>query len=300
MSEKIVPVPTGQIERESNSNSDDSEQHVNTLQADDILHSEKSFNMAFLPLLVDVVGANYRALVGRFRKNFIWVLPLFVVWMFLWTVPMMKWYTMPASLHKLGSLIIFLTATYNGFIGKAVYLTTISRNFIPMGKQVAKGNGMQVLNRLGRGIGIAFKALKDGKEHAIGLFVASAGIGLFISNILTRNNKPDKYLVCLMLALAILDDLSKGRGNVVLQMITALIRDIRKLTKSKSITSIRTGYIAGTGFALGLSLAFIPGQFANSYTSKVGMLMGTVVFVVGVVLIIVFKATGGTHDTTQS
>lgn len=299
MSEKFVPIPTGQIERETTI-SDESKLLSETSGYDDSSSAlNKGFNMAFLPLLVEVVGLNYKALVGRMKKNIIWIGPLFIIWMILWTVPMMKWYTMPPALHKLGSLIIFLTATYNGFIGKAVYLSTISRNFIPWGKDIKSGRGGALAKRLSRGIGIIVKSIQDGKQHALGLLVASAGLGLFASNILTRNNKPDKYLVCLMLALAIIDDLSKGRGNVVLQMITAIIKDFRKLIQSKTVTTLRSGYIAGAGFALGLSLAFIPGQLANSYYSKVGMVMGTIVFVIGIVLMVVFKSTGGNHETTK-
>lgn len=296
MSDKVIPKPLGIIERETTIALD--EKPKGDL-SESILTQEKGFTMAFTPLLVEVVGSNYRALIGRMKKNFIWIIPLFIVWMFLWTVPMMKWYTMPVSLHKLGSLLIFLTATYNGFIGKAVFLSTISRTFIPWGRQIKSGQGLQIIKRLQRGITIAVKAIAAGKQHALGLFIASAGLGLFISNILTRNNKIDKYFVCLLFAIAILDDLSKGRGNIVLQMITALIRDIRKVVKSKTVTTLRTGYIAGSGFAVGLALAFIPGQFANSYTSKVGMAMGTVVFVIGIVLMLVFKSTGGGHAKSE-
>ena len=295
MSEKIIPIPSGQIERETTIVLEDGDARTDGDLGEEILTQEKDFTLAFMPLLMDVVSSNYRALIGRLKKNFIWLVPLFVVWVFLWTVPMMTWYTMPSGLHKIGYFLIFLTATYNGFIGKAVFLSVISRNFIPMGKQIKKGEGQQVIKRLTKAISITTKALKAGKEHALGLFVTSAGIGLIISNVLTRNNKIDKYFVCLLFAIAILDDLSKGRGNPVLQMITALIRDTRKLVKSKTITTLRTGYIAGTGFALGLSLAFIPGQFANSYTSKVGMVMGAMVTVIGIGLIIAFRPKGDVH-----
>jgi len=284
MESKTIPKPLGQTER-----------IFAKSPQDDVLKENTPFKLAFTPLLMTVIATNYRNLIVRFKRQIHWLVPLIIIWLVLWPVPMFTWYRMPSLFKNIGMFVIFLTATYNGFVGKAVFLTVVSRTLVPWFQKVKKGEGSNILLRLRRVLMLITKILKSKKEFALSLFVMSLGVGLAVSNLLTRNNKIDKYFVCLLLAIGILDDISKGRNNVVLQLFTALVRDSRKLIRSPITTTLRSGYMAAAGFSLGTILAFIPGQFVNSWTSYMGLYFGVVVFVLGIIVYVVLEK--GEHKT---
>jgi hypothetical protein len=48
--------------------------------------------------------------------------------------------------------------------------------------------------------------------------------------------------------------------------------------------NMRTTYLWITGFAAGLVLAIVPGQFVNSFYSPMGAIFGAIVLVAGIVL----------------
>jgi hypothetical protein len=269
MDKLTFPVPLGPIEKEK---------EKNNLKEKDIELPNFSF------LLSSVIKSNYTSLLKHFKKNLYWLIPLFIIWIILWNINDMTLYTIPSFLRKIIMTLIFITGTYNGFLGKAVFLSVINRNIIPMIKSIKNKEFTKLINRYKKVYDIVKKSLKTKEENILGIFVAFMGISLIVSNLLTRNNKFDKYLVCLLLGFSIIDDVSKGKNHMVTKLFLALVKDGKKLIKKDSKTSIRSAYGAATGFASGSILAFIPGLFANSYVSFVGTFLGIVVFFIGVFL----------------
>ena len=238
----------------------------------------------FLKLLKTVIFNNYKAFPKRILKDAIWVLPLAAVWIFLWTISAMTMYSLPGPISTLAWVGIFLTATYNGFLGKAAFITVISRTFIPLVKGMAKGERKTIGERYKKTWKLILSLIQTGKASSVKIMLLSGGMGLIASNLLTRNNKIDKYLICLLCATALFDDLSKGQSSVVVRLFSAALRDVPMLFGKAVQVTMRTTYLALTGFAAGLVLAIVPGQFVNSFVSPLGAIFGAVLVVAGIAL----------------
>jgi hypothetical protein len=278
-----IPLPTGALERET----------------DDQWESEETFGkveidlqdgMGEMPrhglwkILKTIVISNYKSFPKRMLKDIIWVGPLAVIWILLWTMGGMGMYTLPGPIRTLAWLGIFLTATYNGFLGKAAFVTVFSRTFIPLMKGIAKGERKTIGARYKKTWKLILNLIQTGKSAALKIMLMSAGVGLIASNLLTRNNKIDKYFICLLCATALFDDLSKGQGSMVVKLTSAALRDLPMLFGKAVQVNMRTTYLTLSGFAAGLVLAIVPGQFVNSFYSPVGAIFGAVVLIAGIVL----------------
>jgi hypothetical protein len=278
-----IPFPTGAILRGFTGTDGQSSQQAQP-------GGETSFdavvlpNQGFFSLLSAIVLANFKALPQRLKKDIYWLGPLVLMWLILWPLKVMTLLQMPSALHSLVMALIFLTATYNGFVGKAVFITVLSRTIIPAIQQIKAGKSAEIRDRLARTIKLLKGIIAKGKKLSLKLILISGGFGLIASNILTRNNKIDKYLVCLLAALALINDLSKGTGNPVVRLVSTGLRDLPLLAGKSFKVSLQSTYVMIAGFALGLTLAFLPGLMAQSYNSPVGLVTGLIVLAAGLVL----------------
>lgn len=279
----MIPIPTGALEKEKDYEWE-SEETIGRVDA--VAHE----GMGEMPrqglwkLLKTIVLSNYKSFPKRILKDAIWVGPLAVVWILLWTINGMTMYTLPGVVGTLAWVGIFLTATYNGFLGKAAFITVFSRTFIPLIKGIAKGEGKDIGARYKKTWKLIMNLIKTGKQTALKLMLMGAGVGLIASNLLTRNNKIDKYFICLLCATALFDDLSKGQGSMVVKLTSAALRDLPMMLGQAVSVNMRTTYLWITGFAAGLVLAIVPGQFVNSFYSPMGAIFGAIVLVAGIVL----------------
>lgn len=239
-------------------------------------------SQSFISLLKGIVIANYKALPRRLVKDVIWVGPLLILWVGLWIIPNMTIMTLPKPVSSLIMALIFLTATYNGFIGKAAFITVISRTFIPLVQRIRKGELSQIKEKYAQTAAIIKRAITRSKMLTLEIFLISGGVGLFASNILTRNNKIDKYLICVMCAVALFNDLSKGKNSPVVRLVSTALRDMPILAGQHLKVTLASTYLVITGFAIGLLLALLPSLFFNSYDSPGGYIFGAAFVVVGV------------------
>ncbi|MDD2534462.1 MAG: hypothetical protein PHC86_07160 [Eubacteriales bacterium] len=270
----FIPLPNGPIVREV----------AGLDSAPDISSGPNFFNQ-----ILRIVGDAVKVLPNRLKRDAIWLAPLAVLWIALWTINVMALMKLPQALAGIVHLVIFLTATYNGFLGKAVFVTVLSRTVVPFIKSLKKGGLLEKRKRYSRTITIIRQMIKTNQQATLPILIIGAGAALAVSNLLTRNNRIDKYFVCVLAAVALLDDLSHGAGSPVVKLIISGLRDIPRLIGQKSAPTMRVAYLATTGFSIGLLLAFIPGLLNNSYTSPSGIYLGIVVAVVGIVLLIVRK-----------
>lgn len=279
----MIPIPTGALEQEKDYEWESEE----TIGKGEAVVQEGMGEMprqGFWKLLKTIVLSNYKSFPKRILKDAIWVGPLAVVWILLWTINGMTMYTLPGFVGTLAWVGIFLTATYNGFLGKAAFITVFSRTFIPLIKGIARGEKHTIGARYKKTWKLIMNLIKTGKTAALKVMLMSAGVGLIASNLLTRNNKIDKYFICLLCATAIFDDLSKGQGSMVVRLTSAALRDIPMMVGQAVQVNMRTTYLCLTGFAAGLVLAIVPGQFVNSFYSPMGAIFGAIVLIAGVVL----------------
>lgn len=237
---------------------------------------------SFIGLLKGIVLTNFKAMPRRLLKDIIWLGPLLVVWIVLWTYPTMRISSLPGPLGAIAWALIFLTATYNGFIGKAAFITVISRTFIPLIQRIRRGELAQVKEKYSQTAKIITQLMTKSKMMTLKLFLISGGIGLAVSNILTRNNKADKYLICVLCAIALFNDLSKGKNSPVVRLVSTGLRDLPVLMGKHLKVTLALTYLVIAGFAVGLLLALLPSLFFNSYDSPGGYIFGAVFIVAGI------------------
>lgn len=233
------------------------------------------------------------ALPGMIKK-YPWVLPLVLfVWTVLGTFDAYKLaMSMPSlagfwmSLNKLVLLLVFLTASYNSFIGKAIYGTLVLRVGLPLFRRIRKDGIGKVSNE--------FKSLiPDLKTNwamvgakSVGLLVFFAGSGAFISNFLTRNNAIDKVAVSLAIAFSLMKALADGHRSLPFMTGRVVMKDIFVAMKKPSPVRNHHIHVAIggliTGFLCCLPLAVLRKPLGES----IGYQLGALAMVVGIGLII--------------
>ena len=277
-----IPTPPSVGERCYPSPADASTEPSDAYDSSNQSDTEAIPNQSFFSMLKGIVMNNFKALPRRLAKDVIWLGPLLVVWVGLWIIPNMKLMTLPAPISGLIMALIFLTATYNGFIGKAAFITVISRTYIPLIQKIRRGEIGQIKEKYAQTATIIKRAMAKSKMLTLEIFLLSGGIGLAVSNILTRNNKIDKYLICVLCAVALFNDLSKGKGSPVVRLVSTALRDMPVLAGMRLKVTLASTYLVITGFAIGLLLALLPSLFFNSYNSPGGYIFGAVFFIAGI------------------
>ena len=161
-------------------------------------------------------------------------------------------------LGKISLFVVFLTATYNNFVAKAVYAALIVRVGLPLYGRV-KSQGLAKVIADFKGIGPGLRTNWAAAEGtAIGLFIAFAGVAAFVSNFLTRNNKIDKIAVSLALAMALMKALSDGPKSLPFIAGRVMMKDFFVLLLKPSPVRNHHIYVAVSGLALGfLCLAVV-------------------------------------------
>lgn len=232
-----------------------------------------------ISVIKEILLTNYRALPKRLLQDAVWLAPLSALWLILWTIPNQTLNRL-GPLGSLASLMIFLTATYNGIFGKAAFVTVISRTILPL---IKKKNPERTAHfaKYGKTLQLIQSMVRKGKTEAMKLILMSGGLGLIASNILTRNNKIDKYFVCLLCSYALFDDMAKGPSNPVIRLVSAGLSSLPMQLGQRLNGNLQTAYIAITGFAIGLTLAFVPGLVAQTFVSPVGIIFGLIVLAIG-------------------
>jgi len=230
-------------------------------------------------VMKEILIANYRSLPKRLLEDAVWLAPLSALWLFLWTIPNQTLNRL-GPLGSLASLLIFLTATYNGIFGKAAFVTVFSRTILPLIKQKSTERTVHFA-KYKKTLQLIQGIVRKGKVEAVKLILMSGGLGLIVSNILTRNNKIDKYFVCLLCSYALFDDMAKGPSNPVIRIVSAGISSIPMQLGQRLNGNLQTAYVAITGFAIGLAFAFVPGLVAQTFISPMGIIFGLVVLAIG-------------------
>lgn len=276
---RIPPIPTGKIDKSGT-------QTQITAGLSDIA---KGTADSFVSIAKDLVIKNVKNAPTLALQNVTWLAPLVLIWLFLGTAN--RLYLLPGFLSGILSAVIFLTATYNNFVGKALYAGFIGREVVPFIKKgKASGFGAtykEYISKYTKVAGTILKAFKEKGTNGYLMLAGYGGAGFIVSNFLSRNNKSFTYLVCLLTALGIFSSLSRGLNDNVVKLVTALWSDIVSLIKKeKRGASVSSIYVAMSSFAAGLALSvvfwFI--RVSNAYTDPTGYIFGSLLIVVSVII----------------
>ncbi len=182
--------------------------------------------------------------------------------------------------------LVFLTSSYNSAVPRAIYwviMFTLGRSlFIRV-----RNEGFSKVVGDFRQFPTQLKASRDhlGKLSNARLLIGG-GIGFYMANFLSRNNRIDKVLVCYVLALALVNGLSKGSKGLLFVAIKLVVKDLTAWIKSLPEMSTETIYMVVSGVVFGLVGNTI---FAVIKLGSGGYILGTILAVAGCVLLIIDK-----------
>lgn len=231
-------------------------------------------------------------------RRYAWVLPvILIVWSILGSFNAYKlMFSMPALtplwmfLDKIILILVFLTAAYNNFIGKAVYGTLVIRVVLPQVRRVRREG-------LGKVTG-EFKSLMPNLKTnwqaagtgSLGLFVTFGGCAAFLSNFLTRNNAVDKIAVSLVIGLSLIKALSDGPRSIPFMTGRVVMKDIFVAFGKPSPVRNHHIYVAISGLALGFFSSLLLAVLRKSVGENIGYILGSIAVVGGIVLFFTLKS----------
>lgn len=225
------------------------------------------------------------------------ILTVFGIWYFLEYFDVFKFSTNYPTLtplwifiSKFILLIIFITASYNNFVAKAVYAAILIRVGLPLIGRIRSQGFTNVINEF-KNIGPDLKknwALAE--NTALSLLIGFLGMGAFVSNYLTRNNRIDKIAVTLALAIALMKALSDSPKSLPFMVSRVVMKDFFVMLLKPSPVRNHHIYVAVSGLNLGF-LCSLPFAYLSSHTSdNIGYIVGVIAFIAGVGLFFVKKS----------
>ncbi len=281
---KIAPIPLGpkiNLKEETEiyiepdlekTNTKDKEANIKDKEA-------KTGNESFFGILIKLWTTNVKSIPNYVMRNVFWLAPLCLIWLVVWPL---KLYTFPAPIEGIFMFIVFLTATYNNFVAKAIMIGFIGGTLIPTIKEIKATGSSNVINKYKKAIDVIVSSFKRMKSMAIPVFLIGCGIALFVSNFLTRNNKVDKYLVCLATGIILIQALTRGTQSAQVRLIKAFLNDVMRFFKPGTMFDNNFIFVLFAGLATGFVGAIVSFLLYGILGDYAGYILGIIVAAVGV------------------
>ncbi|MGE5542406.1 MAG: hypothetical protein ACM3WT_05165 [Bacillota bacterium] len=188
---------------------------------------------------------------------------------------------MPGPLAGVVSLLIFVTAAYTSVIPKTffwVLILTFGRSML--GRVRAEG-----LDKVRRELAAVQPAVKEAwarlQPGATRVAVIGAGLGLILSNFLSRNNRVDKFAPAIVLAVALVNGLGAGVSGSFFVVSRTASKDVwRAMRRPNPVTNDHI-YVFMAALAAGLLANGILGLTKSDY---IGYVAGAVAIASSVAL----------------
>ncbi|MDW5299529.1 MAG: hypothetical protein SA378_05255 [Sedimentibacter sp.] len=210
------------------------------------------------------------------------LIPLAIVTVVNIVLESLSTYFLPGFLRTLLLFLIFLTSSYNSIIPRTVYWVVIFTVGKTLFRRVRSEGFSKVMSDFRR-LPIDFKEAKLSLGRFTNYFLLiGIGLGFVTANFLSRNNRIDKIAVCLVLAIAIINTLSKGKKGLLFTSIKLFYKDFTDFFKNTGAISENQIYVLISGYILGLIsntiFAFIKLDFG-------GYILGGILVAIGFILI---------------
>ena len=210
------------------------------------------------------------------------LIPLAVVTVVNIVLESLSTYYLPGFLRTLVFILIFFTSSYNSIIPRTIYWVVIFTAGKTLFRRVKSEGFSKVMNDF-RQLPIDFKEAKLSLGKFANYFLLiGIGLGFVAANFLSRNNRIDKIAVCLVLAIALINTLSKGKKGLLFTAIKLFYKDLTVFFKNTGSISENHIYVLVSGFILGLVSNTI---FALIKLDFGGYILGAVLVAIGFILI---------------
>ena len=251
---------------------------------------EKDLN--FFSLLGAFVMRNLKNLPATLAKHWIPLAVMAGLWIFLqWLVPLFI-YGWPAPFQSLYNVFVFLTASMNNFFGKVLFAGAITGFVLPAYHTYKQSGVKDLISKYRKVAGMIGKAFIALGQSAWKVVLSSAGLGLVVANVISTNNSFNKYFVCLLSGLALVNSLAFGAGEIKMKLFQAAYRDIAKGFGSRKVPSVQASHAVFSSFSAGLAGSIVPSLLVSPITgfqAISGYVIGGVAVVAAVVLHFVLK-----------
>jgi hypothetical protein len=251
-----------------------------------LTNEEEKDDTPFFKVLLKIITDNLKNAVNLIKQHYMWLVPLAALWIWLGSISELS----GLFANPIIKFAIFITATWNTWIGKAFFAGFIGREIVPFIREVKKNGFMNAVkaraSRLTRTYTVAIKAfVKKGKDAFI-ILLCFGGAGMMLANAISRNNHIDKYMVVFLTALGLSFALSRGLSEPIIKLVRAGWRDVLHLfKKDNSKLTVANLFIAMASFALGmiLSIIFAFKHLTNNFVDPTGYIVGAVLIVAGLI-----------------
>ncbi|UWG98634.1 hypothetical protein LPY66_07555 [Dehalobacter sp. DCM] len=231
-------------------------------------------------------------------RKYGWMIPIIlVIWTGLGTFSAYKMMAAAPALaplwmflDKIILVLVFLTASYNNFIGKAIYATVVLRVIVPLVRRVRREGFRKVKTNFTSLIPDLQKNWAEVGARSLGILILFAGLAAMISNFLTRNNAIDKIAVSLAIAFAIMKALGDGPRSIPFMTGRVVMNDLFVLLRKPSPVRNHHIYVALSGLTLGFLSSILLAVLRKPLGENIGYILGAIAVVAGLVLIVVMKS----------
>lgn len=195
-------------------------------------------------------------------------------------------YTLYGFKKKVVLFLVFLTSSYNSTVPRAIYWVVIFTFGKTLFRRIRREGPATVLVDY-----LQFPTHFSQSRKALGkaslyLLSIGAGGGFFAANYLSRNNRLDKMLVCYVVAIALINALSKGEKGILFTIIKLFYKDLVSFNKNAKTITTHQSYMLVSGVVLGLIGNTI---FALIKIDNGGYVLGGILALVGLIMLVVTK-----------
>ncbi len=222
--------------------------------------------LGFFPLLGRHVVRSAKAIPVFFRKFWIPLLVMAVVWVVFQVLLPLFIFRLGAFLSAFSSLIGALTGSYANFLGKAVYAGVFMGTVMPLYSYYKASGAKDLIAKYKKVRGMLRSYYKTLGRTGWIVFLASAGTGLAVANVLSTNNGFGTWFVSFLAAFALINAMALGGGQMRTKLFHAGYRDLAKLFRSPKAPSADLAHAVFGAFAAGLAGSLVPAVLATPFT----------------------------------
>ncbi|WP_094551511.1 hypothetical protein [Petroclostridium xylanilyticum] len=192
-------------------------------------------------------------------------------------------YSVQGAAKILLFFFVFITASYNSIIPRTIFWVVIFTAGKTLFRRMRTEGFWKVLADFGALPSGLLEARRSLGRLSGYILLVSGGLGFIAANFLTRNNRLDKALVTYVIAITLINALSKGKQGILFTALKLFYKDLAGFMKRSGILTDSQAFIAVSGFTLGLLANSIFGIVKLDYG---GYLLGSVLFTAGMLLIL--------------
>lgn len=178
---------------------------------------------------------------------------------------------------------VFITSSYNSIIPRTIFWVIIFTIGKTLFRRIRSEGFSQVLADFRTLPGSLLEAKRSLGMLSNYIILISGGLGFIAANFLTRNNRLDKALVTYVIAIALINALSKGNKTMLFTALKLFYKDCTSFIKKAGVLTDHHAYFAVSGFTLGLLLNSF---FGIAKLDWGGYILGSILLITGLLLIL--------------